>query len=258
MNKPSTSQSTPASRKRAWVALGVYALSLLVYPGAMAFALGFRSAVSPFIGLPGSVAPPGPKAQGGPGGDVIATGMLGLAWLANPLIVVGMFLLGKGARSGATMAGTASLLLALCAAPLAVFMPLALPTFVLWLASMVLVLHGANRKEPPVEVEEAAQNLSQAIRTGTAGLGDEKYSWIAVGLYASSYLALMLVPRFRADRPGEGLLAGLSMIVWWASGPIGLTSMYMFATKSWRRAAIAGSVALVLALGGFPFFAISP
>jgi hypothetical protein len=80
--------------------------------------------------------------------------MLGLAWLANPIILVGMYLMGKR-MGGAAMAVTASLL-ALCAAPLALALPVALPSYLLWLASMVLVLNGAIRKERPVEVEEAA------------------------------------------------------------------------------------------------------
>jgi hypothetical protein len=197
-------------------------------------------------------------ARGGPGGDVISAAILGLAWLANPIILVGMYLLGKGAKAGATMAGAAALLLALCAAPLALIMPLALPTYLLWLASMVLVLFGANRKEWPAEVAAVAQKRSRPRWPGPTGQGDKKYTWIALGLYAGSYFAQALFPRLPGGPSGDGFLISLSLILWSASGPIGLAVMYMFATGSWRGAAIGGIVALVLALCGLPFAAISP
>jgi hypothetical protein len=197
-------------------------------------------------------------AQGGPGGDVIGAAMLGLAWLANPIILVGMYLLGKGARGAAAMAGTAALLLALCAAPLALIMPLALPTYLLWLASMVLVLRGANRKERPVEMEEVAQKRSLPRWPGPTGPGDKKYALIALGLYGGSYLALVLFPSLPGGPAGGGLLIILSLMSWSAAHPIGLAGMYLFATGSWRGAAIAGIAALVLALCGLPLAVFSP
>ena len=73
---------------------------------------------------------------------------LGTAWLANPLIWLGMIMLGVGERRGATVAGTAGLVCSLCGLPFALMMPLILAAYLLWVASIVLVVVGAVRSRP--------------------------------------------------------------------------------------------------------------
>jgi hypothetical protein len=89
--------------------------------------------------------------------------MIGLAWLANPIIWVGMFLLGKGARAAAGQAGTAAIGFALAASPLAVLFFPSLPNYLIWLASMVLVVSGAIRHVPDTKVDDVPARPNKKI-----------------------------------------------------------------------------------------------
>jgi hypothetical protein len=134
-------------------------------------------------------------------------------------------------------------------------MPLALPTYVLWLASMVLVIRGTKQKERPVEVEEAAQKRALCTSPTPAGPGDKKYAGIALGLYGGSYLTQALIPRLLGGPPGDSLHI---RFISWSANPIALAGMYMLATGSLRGAAIAGIFAILLVLCGLPFSAAPP
>ncbi len=72
-----------------WIALGIYVGSLVLL-GFMAFGIALETLVGCLMG-------PGSKAAG--------DWLLGLSWLANPLVWVGMILLGIGMRWRAALGG---------------------------------------------------------------------------------------------------------------------------------------------------------
>jgi hypothetical protein len=133
--------------KRAWIAFGVYLLSLIIplpMPGLpimgwWAFYAGLR-AISLIIGLPEAASVR----------ELPTYIVVGLAWLANPLILAGMIALGRGANAKALVLGAAAIGLALFASPFVLFVPFILLSYLVWLSAMGLVVYGAGR---PVRAE---------------------------------------------------------------------------------------------------------
>ncbi len=169
-----TSPSDPAVksvlRTRALSVLAVYAVSLaapLPTPGAMAFYMGFKSAMIPITGWE-----PANHSRG----DEIVAVTVGLAWLANPLILGGMIALARGSKGWALMLGTSAILFALVASWLAVWTVLFLGNYAVWISSMGLLLYQASRPVTLPEVKPAGpgsmpQQLSPPLARSDSGGG---------------------------------------------------------------------------------------
>ena len=152
-----TSPSDPAVKPvfwtRALLVLAVYAGSLAApvpFPGAMAFYMGFKSVMIPITGWD----PPNHSR-----GDEIAAVALGLAWLANPLILAGMIALARGSRGWALMLGTSAICFALAASWLAVMTVMFLGSYGLWISSMGFLVYQASRPVTLPEVNPVAPLL---------------------------------------------------------------------------------------------------
>ena len=93
----------------------------------MAFTMGFQSGILPISGW---------GQANHPRGNDMAAVPLGLAWLANPLILGGMIALARGSRGGALLAGASAILFALLASWLAVRTVLFHGSYAVWISSM--------------------------------------------------------------------------------------------------------------------------
>jgi hypothetical protein len=146
MKPLSGDQIKAALRKRARVAFGVYLLSLILplpMPGAYAFFLGFSCVISPIAGVPATASE----------GDRAAFTLVGLAWLANPLILAGTIALHRGATLAALILASAAIGFALIASPLVLMTMVLLLAYLIWLCSMGLVLYGALRPVRPPQAQ---------------------------------------------------------------------------------------------------------
>ncbi len=138
------------SRSIAWIAFGVYLLSLLP-GGVLCFYFGFMCFLNPLIHtLP-------------PQSDYMAV-LFGISWLANPILLVGMVALGVSARRTAALLGIIALGCALCATQVNFFFQLLWPAYLIWLCSIGLVLYGALR---PVRPPQAQPVSPERMPTGS-------------------------------------------------------------------------------------------
>jgi hypothetical protein len=192
-------------RNRALSVLAVYAVSLaapLPTPGAMAFYMGFKSAMIPITGWE-----PANHSRG----DEIVAVTVGLAWLANPLILGGMIALARGSKGWALMLGTSAILFALVASWLAVWTVLFLGSYALWISSMGLLLYHASRpvtlpEVKPVGPRSMPQQLSPpTIPTRTSdGLARECRKWAMAAVLAD--LPALLISGSSGNRVGSFLV----------------------------------------------------
>jgi len=140
----STGRGPWSAKRLAWVAFAVYLGSMVPF-GFVGFWLGFKALMSAISG-----------GAAGAALDIRFMGnnvapnavLMGMSWLANPIVLNAMFMLGIGARRGAVMAGMLAILLALCACQVAWI----IPGYYIWLASMGMVVYGGVRKDQPVVV----------------------------------------------------------------------------------------------------------
>jgi hypothetical protein len=127
----STERARRGATKIAWVAFGVNLASMAAF-GFIGFWIGFMSLLA-------LIAPGLAPHIGFMGNDIAPSGVLrilvGVSWLANPMILVGMYMLGIGARRHAAVTGVLAILLALCACQVAWI----IPGYYLWLGSMGIV-----------------------------------------------------------------------------------------------------------------------
>jgi hypothetical protein len=124
---PEPRMDSSGSRCVAWIAFGVYLLSLL--PGGfVCFYFGFMCFLNPLI-------------HTFPHSDNM-TVLAGISWLANPILPVGMVALGVNERRTAAVWGIIALGCALCATQVNFFFQLLLPAYLIWLGSMALVVCG--------------------------------------------------------------------------------------------------------------------
>ena len=144
-----TTERAPRRATRiAWIAFAVNLVSIAAF-GFIGFWIGFMSllaliapGLAPHIGFMGNdIAPFG-----------VQRVLVGASWLANPVILLGMYMLGIGARSYAAGTGVLAILLALCACQVAWI----IPGYYLWLGSMGIVVYGGLRRDPPVVVAQPA------------------------------------------------------------------------------------------------------
>jgi hypothetical protein len=124
-------------KKLAWLAFGIYLLSLAL-GGFLGFWLRFMCCLVPLTPHFHAATP----GVAFPRGDTNTT-LLAISWLANPNILSGMLMLGKGTCRGAAIAGIVSILLALCAGVYAFLHPILAPSYLGWVASMALVVVSA-------------------------------------------------------------------------------------------------------------------
>jgi hypothetical protein len=121
-----THRREPKDRGYAWAAFGVYIAALVVPFGAHGFYMGWAALR---------------ECATDSGGRRVGYFLLGLSWLANPVVWAGIILLGIGLRWWAAVAGVIALLFAVCA----VGEGLISPGYYLWLVCMSLVVYPALR-----------------------------------------------------------------------------------------------------------------
>lgn len=119
------------------IALGIYALSLIIPSGFVAFAICF-AAFWQYLTQTFE--------------DESRPWLLALSWLANPALWAGMTFLRLGAKGKAAIAAELALLLALCIARGGCTMP----AYYIWLMSMAYVLYAAL--EPPAASDGQASS----------------------------------------------------------------------------------------------------
>jgi hypothetical protein len=230
--------------KRAWVAFGVYLLSLFV-----ALELGLWARIN--VGYP-----IGDLVFGPPPKDTsvrLLLLLLGLSWLANPIVLLGLFMLGLGARGGAAMAGTAAIAFSLCALPNAFLHPLTMPAYVVWVTSMVLLIHGALRELRPSDTERALPKEKFDKWSKPHRSVNKRFACVAFGIYAVS----RWLPPFVLTLPPPGQfprsdLVSVVPLLLWLANPIVVLGMFMLGLGARRGAAIAATVAILFALTALP------
>jgi hypothetical protein len=147
---PEPRMGSSGSRIIAWIAFGVYLLSLL--PGGfLCFYVGCLCFLDPLIHtLP-------------PQSDYWAV-LFGISWLANPILLVGMVALGVIERGTAALLGILALGCALGATQVNFFFQVLWPAYLIWLCSIGLVFYGALR---PVRPPQARPVSPERMPTGS-------------------------------------------------------------------------------------------
>jgi hypothetical protein len=230
--------------KRAWVAFGAYLLSLFV-----AFELGLWARIN--VGFPIGDLLFGPPARDTSVRYLLL--LLGVSWLANPIVLIGIFMLRVGARGGAAIAGAAAIAFSLCALPNAFLHPLIIPAYVVWVTSMVLLIHGALRECRPADTERALPKEKFDELSKPHGSVNKKCACVAFGVYVVSCWLPPFVLTFppRGQVPRSDLVLVVPLLLWLAN-PIIVLGMFMLGVGARRGAAIAGTVAIVFALTAIP------